>query len=80
MKAAAEATEKAREAADEAKQAYDDMVDDRKGFDEMQKKLEGLTRGTKEWKEALRESNAQVLDLIQTYPELAKYVTKGEQG
>lgn len=80
MKAAAEATEKAKEAAEGAKQAYDSMVEDRKGFDEMQKKLEGLTKGTQEWKEALRESNAQVLDLIQTYPELAKYVTKGEQG
>jgi hypothetical protein len=34
------------------------MVSDRKGFDEMQDKLKNLTKGTKEWKEALRESNA----------------------
>ena len=80
MKAAAEATEKAREAAEGAKQAYDDMVADRKGFDEMQKKLAGLIKGTQEWKEALRESNTQVLDLIATYPDLAKYLTRGEQG
>ena len=80
MKAAEEATQKAKEAAEGAKQAYDDMVADREGFDEMQKKLAGLTKGTQEWKEALRESNAQVLELIQTYPELAKYVTRGEQG
>lgn len=80
MKAAEEATQRAKEAAEGAKQAYDEMVADREGFDKMQKKLAGLTKGTKEWKDALRESNAQILDLIQTYPELAKYVTRGEQG
>ena len=80
MEAAAKATEAAREQAEQAKQAYDDMVADRKGFDEMQDKLKNLTKGTKEWKEALRESNAQALDLVQTYPELAKYITRGDQG
>ena len=80
MERAAEATEKAKEAAEEAKTAYDDMVSDREGFEEMQKQLAGLTRGTKEWREALRKSNEEVLNLITTYPKLAKYLTRGEQG
>jgi hypothetical protein len=33
-----------------------------------------------EWKQALMESNAEVLSLVNTYPELAKYLTKGEYG
>jgi hypothetical protein len=46
----------------------------------MQKNLENLTYGTKEWKEALHEVNQQVLELIQTYPELAKYLDRGDDG
>jgi uncharacterized protein (UPF0333 family) len=80
MAAAAEATEKAKEAAEAAKEAYDDLLSERSGYDEMQKNLENLTYGTKEWKEALHEVNQQVLELIQTYPELAKYLNRGEDG
>lgn len=80
MEKAAEATEKAREQAEAAKKAYDDLLSDRSEYDEMQDKLKNLTKGTKEWKEALRESNAQVLELITTYPELVKHMTRGEDG
>ena len=80
MEKAAEATEKAKEAAKEAKEAYDELVADRGQYDEMQKNLENLTYGTKEWKEALHEANQQVLELIQTYPELAKYLERGDEG
>ena len=37
-------------------------------------------KGTDEWKEALRKSNEEVVKLLQTYPELAKYIEKGEFG
>jgi hypothetical protein len=57
MAAAAEATEKAREEAEAAKEAYDELLSDRSEYDEMQKNLENLTYGTKEWKEALHEVN-----------------------
>jgi hypothetical protein len=57
MKKAAEATAEAKESAQEAKEAYDELVEDRGQYDEMQKNLENLTYGTKEWKEALHEVN-----------------------
>jgi hypothetical protein len=46
----------------------------------MQESLKSLTKGTKEWKEALRESNEMVMELIAKYPELAKYIQKTESG
>ena len=80
MKKAAEATEEAKEAAQEAKEAYDDMLSDKNHYDELQNTLEDLTYGTNEWKQALVEANQQVLELLQTYPQLAQYLTRGEDG
>jgi hypothetical protein len=34
-----------------------------------------MTEGTDEWREAVEELNQQVLELIQTYPELGAAVT-----
>jgi Ni,Fe-hydrogenase III component G len=66
--------------AEEAKDAYDQMLSDQSKYHELQKTLEDLTYGTKEWKQALIEANQQVLELLQTYPELTKYLTRGEDG
>ena len=78
MKAAAEETKRAKEAADEAKNIYDQLLNDRSGYDETQKALEDLTYGTQEWKQALIEANEQVLKLLQTYPELAQFLERGQ--
>ena len=42
--------------------------------------LDGLTKGTTEWKAALLEVNNSVLDLIETYPELVDYLGKDSSG
>lgn len=42
--------------------------------------MHGLTKGTREWKQALVENNQEVLELLNTYPELADHVIKGEDG
>ena len=80
MAAAAEATEKAKEEAQAAKEAYDDLLSKRNEYNDIQKNLENLTYGTKEWKEALYEANQQVLDLVQTYPQLAQFMSRGKDG
>ena len=80
MKKAREATKQAKEAAEEAKNVYDELLNDRSGYNEAQQALKDLTYGTQEWKEALVEVNQQVLDLLQKYPELAKYSSRGEFG
>lgn len=41
---------------------------------EQQIKLAGLTKGTQEWKDAVKDVNSEVLELIRKYPQLAKYV------
>ena len=80
LKDAEEAADAAAKAADSAKQAYDDLLSSFDSYDSAVKKLDELTVGTQEWKNALLEVNQQVLGLINTYPELAKYITRGENG
>jgi uncharacterized phage infection (PIP) family protein YhgE len=53
MQAAAEATENAKKAAESAKKTYDDLLSAKSNYDELQNKLNELTKGTLEWKEAL---------------------------
>ena len=80
IKEAEEQTKKAEEAADNAKKAYDQLLSDRSEYDNLQEKLEELTYGTKEWQQALLEVNNEVLRLIQIYPQLAKWIGRGNQG
>ena len=80
MEKAQKATAAAKEAAESAKTAYDDLLSARSEYSELQTTLDGLTKGTNEWKQALIEANAQVLELLSTYPELAKFISRGENG
>ena len=75
--------EEAREAADaakEAKEAYDALLSNKSEYSALQEELENLIKGTDEWRKKLVEVNSQVLELINTYPELAKYLGRGGQG
>lgn len=80
MEKAQKATAAAKEAAESAKAAYDDLLSARSEYSELQATLDGLAKGTNEWKQALIEANAQVLELLSTYPELAKFISRGEDG
>ena len=80
MKKAEEATASAKSAAEEAKQAYEQLLSDHSEYDELQNKLEDLTKGTKEWKDALIETNDQVLELISKYPELSEFLNISKDG
>ena len=80
LEAAQKATEKAKEAAEEAKVAYDALLENKSGYDEIQSSLSELTQGTNEWKIALAEANQQVLQLLETYPQLARFIERGEDG
>lgn len=80
LEAAAESTEKAKAAAEAANTAYNDLLTTHSDYDELQNTLDGLTEGTYEWKQALAETNKEVLELISTYPELAQYMERGSSG
>ena len=71
LKAATEAASRAAEAADRATEAYKDLSSAFDSLEDKYKNLDNLTQGTREWKEAVREINAEVLDLINKNPELA---------
>ena len=57
------------------KESYDNLKSSLADYNEAQKGLNKLKAGTAEWTEAVSELNSQVLDLLQKYPELSKYVT-----
>ena len=76
LEAAAKSTENARIAAEEAKTAYDELLQNKAGYNELQSTLNELTRGTNEWKKALVEANQQVLQLLETYPELVQFMSR----
>ena len=70
----------AADAAQKAKESYDALFSTKNEYNDMQKGLEDLIKGTDEWRKKLVEANQQVLQLLDTYPELAKYVERGEDG
>lgn len=80
LEEAQKATVAAKESADAAKTAYDDLLSARSEYSELQSTLENLTEGTQEWKQALIEANSQVLELLSTYPQLAQFISQGGSG
>ena len=70
---AKKAAEAASKAADETAESYKNLSDSLDGLTNKYDNLEELTKGTKEWKDSVREINGEVMDLIDKYPELAKY-------
>ena len=80
LKQAKESTKKAEEAANQAKEAYDKLLEGKSQYSQLQENLDNLTYGTQAWKEALIEANGQVLELLQTFPQLAQYITSGVNG
>ena len=71
-----EANENLKEATDkynEMKSAVADYKDAKKGLDELEK-------GTVEYAEAVTDLNSKVLELIEKYPELKKFMTVGKDG
>lgn len=80
MERLSEETNRAKEAAEAASNAYSELKDSLSGIDEANKTLDNLVYGTQAWTEALLKVNEQVLDLITLYPQLMQYVTQGEYG
>lgn len=74
LKRLSEQTQQAAEAAKEAQQAYKDLQESFDKYSDAADKIKKLTIGTTEWKEALLEVNAEVLSLLEKYPQLSKSV------
>lgn len=72
---AAEEEETLKGQADDKKQEYDDFKSALSDYKDAQENIDKLTEGTQEWTEALMEANAQIVDLLSKYPELAQFVS-----
>ena len=75
FEAATEAARSAKEEFENAKKAAEDLKKAFEDYDKAQEAIDNMTKGTEEWRNAIQEANMQVLDLIDKYPELAKYVS-----
>ena len=76
LEKASKATEKTKEMAEEASQAYDELLNKKSEFDKLTTSLETLTQGTLEWRKALAEANNEVINLQKEFPELEVSVDK----
>lgn len=76
LEKASKATEKAKEMAEGASQAYDELLSKKSEFDKLTTSLETLTQETLEWRKALAEANNEVINLQKEFPELEVSVDK----
>lgn len=76
LEKASKATEKAKEMAEGATQAYEGLLNKKSEFDKLATSLETLTQGTLEWRKALAEANNEVINLQKEFPELKVSVDK----
>ena len=67
---AQEAAKQAGEAADDAASKYDNLKQSLEDITDQSNSLDNLTKGTKEWKDAVYKLNLQVLELAKTYKNL----------
>ncbi len=70
LEKASKATEKAKEMAEGASKAYDELLNKKTEFDKLNSSLESLTQGSLEWKKALLEINNEILNLKSQFPDL----------
>jgi hypothetical protein len=64
------------DAADKAEESMQNLADTQKDLANLKNTMDGLIKGTDEWNKALIESNNKILELLDTYPELAEYITE----
>ena len=80
MQKASEAAEHQKQAYEDVKKAHEDLKNSISNYDEAQEAIDKMVEGTQEWRDAIIEANRQVTDLIQKYPQLARYLNKESNG
>ena len=77
---AQKATEAARKTFEETQNKINDINTALTGWQDAVGTLNELEEGTSAWKQQLIEANNQVLKLLDTYPQLAQYISADENG
>lgn len=63
-----------------AKDNLSEMTSRKEGLADLESSLDGLVRGTEEWRKKLIEVNQETLSIVERFGELAPYVQTGEYG
>lgn len=74
LEEARDCAEAAKSAAQEANEAYNTLLTKGDQYNETQKRLQELTKGTQEYTQALIDNNNVVLGMVDAYPGLRKYL------
>lgn len=80
LKKAKQALEEATAAAEKAKETYDNLLDTKNKYTELISGMTDLKEGTLEWRQALIDTNNEVLNLLDTYPELINHIERLDNG
>lgn len=75
IKEAEEQTERATESLNNVRDAVSEVKNKLDSLTDAYDTIDGLTKGTEEWYEAVSDVNYQVSELLKKYPELSKYIT-----
>lgn len=78
LEKAAAGAKAAADAANEAKEAYEKLGETWNSLNDKYEAIENATRGTQEWRDAIKQVNDEVLNLLSTYEGLE--VERDEQG
>jgi hypothetical protein len=78
LKAAEKSAKALGAAAEEAANNFEELSNGIDSLGDKYKALDELTRGTKEWKDAVMDINSEVLNLVDKYPQLAEFLEGGE--
>ena len=80
LKALEERAEKSAEAFNRVKESVESTMEALDKLASTTDTLDDLTKGTEAWNKAVQEINAQVLELLDKYPEIANMITRSEDG
>ena len=80
IEGAAKATEDAAEKAKEAKEAFDELLENKGTYNKLQEELKNLVKGSDEYLQKTQEIKDIVDTLVKTNPKVGKYVTYDENG
>ena len=62
------------------KSEFEELEKSIEDYHDAQKAIDDLRVGTEEWAKAITEANANILELLDNYPALAKYISSDENG
>lgn len=80
MTATAEYARELQNEFEETEQAYEDLKSSIDNYQSNLEAIQRLAKGTEEWKNKVKELNNEVLNLLENYPELAKYININSDG